>query len=89
MATPAHKLLQHAQRSIAKRRFEKAQYFAGLLFLIGVPSDQLDPKRDFEWIELQRAAETHGKKYGVPSYETRLMIVTLLREYEFRKGRAA
>ncbi len=87
--TPAQSLHEHARRAIAKRRYEKAQYFAGLLFMIGVPSEQLDPKRDFEWIELQRAAETHGKSYGVPSFETRLMILCLLREYEFRQGRAA
>lgn len=82
--------LKLMEAAIARRRAEKAEFFAQLLFMFSIPSDQLNANRDFEWQELRRAAITaRGRDYGVPSHTCRLMILARLREMEFRKGRAA
>ena len=80
--TSAQQLKDHAERAIAARRAEKAEYFARLLFLSSIKADDMRRAQEWEWEQLGKAAEEDGKTYGAPGAVTREAILRRLRELE-------
>jgi hypothetical protein len=75
--------------AIARRREEKAAHIAFLAHACNIPADSLESAREHEWAQLTEAARANtGKNFGVPSVETRKLVIAKMREFE-QKGVSA
>jgi len=86
----ARELHEYTRRCIAERRLKKAANLAFLAFSCDIPASDMSRATDQEWAQLVEAARLNTKEnYGVPSLDTKLMVVALLGEYECRRGKVA
>lgn len=81
-----HPLLDRAQRAIAARRAFKAQHMAFTAWACPsgpITAEALESAQEHDWEQLARAAAMNcGQTFGIPSVETRKLVLDRLRDFE-------
>ena len=85
--------VHEVEQIVARKRLAKAERLAFLVWACpsgAIPASDLEQATDAQWLQLTDAArKATGIVYGVPSKETRALVIQKLRQLERGEVKAA